>query len=332
MNPEPRKSVPAPPPRAARRRFAWARLLLWPLVVAALVWLLRGLDPARLASVLRAASWPYAVLAGALDLTANTAARVLRWRALLPPSPRTGRRVPAWELAATLLAALATSSLLPLRAGEAVRTLRLRDRYGYPVEPLVAAQLVERLVEALTLATFGVPLAIVPGPSRRFVLILAAVAAGACAVIAIVLRLGRARAGGRETVLRRLFRRAADAVRLLGGPPAWMRAYAFGLCSDALDLVLISLCAAAVGVHLGVASALAVLLAVNVAIAVPSTPAQVGVLEAGAVLALAGLGVDRTSALAFALVYHAVHVLPVTVAGAVVLALGEPAPDRRSSP
>jgi uncharacterized membrane protein YbhN (UPF0104 family) len=54
---------------------------------------------------------------------------------------------------------------------------------------------------------------------------------------------------------------------------------------------------------------------VNVAIAIPSTPGQVGVFEAGAVIVLGTLGVGRSEALAFALLYHAVHVLPVTALG-----------------
>ena len=37
---------------------------------------------------------------------------------------------------------------------------------------------------------------------------------------------------------------------------------------------------------------------------------------------LASVGVDRDHALAFALVYHAVHVLPTTLAGALALAAG----------
>jgi len=57
-------------------------------------------------------------------------------------------------------------------------------------------------------------------------------------------------------------------------------------------------------------AALLVLLTLKVAIAVPSTPASVGAFEIGAVVSLELLGVPRSSALAFALVYHAIQVVP----------------------
>jgi len=48
---------------------------------------------------------------------------------------------------------------------------------------------------------------------------------------------------------------------------------------------------------------------------VPSTPAQVGALEVGALAALQLLHVDKEPALAFALLYHAAQVLPLIAAG-----------------
>jgi uncharacterized membrane protein YbhN (UPF0104 family) len=78
---------------------------------------------------------------------------------------------------------------------------------------------------------------------------------------------------------------------------------------------MIGLCLSAVGIQLGPAAWCFVLLALNLAIAVPSTPAQVGVLEAGVVVALLAFGVPQTAALAFALLYHAAHVLPTLAIG-----------------
>ncbi|MEO8361939.1 MAG: lysylphosphatidylglycerol synthase domain-containing protein [Vicinamibacteria bacterium] len=47
----------------------------------------------------------------------------------------------------------------------------------------------------------------------------------------------------------------------------------------------------------------------------PSTPGQIGLIEAGAVFALVGLGVGPNRSLAFALLYHAAHLLPLTLLG-----------------
>jgi uncharacterized membrane protein YbhN (UPF0104 family) len=62
-----------------------------------------------------------------------------------------------------------------------------------------------------------------------------------------------------------------------------------------------------------------VLLAINAAILVPSTPAHLGIVEAAAGAALIALGVAPERALAGAVLYHAVQVLPSTVLGLAVL-------------
>jgi len=59
--------------------------------------------------------------------------------------------------------------------------------------------------------------------------------------------------------------------------------------------------------------------AINLALILPTTPAQLGVLEMGAVAALRMLGVDENAALAFALLYHASHVVPPTLIGGLLL-------------
>jgi uncharacterized membrane protein YbhN (UPF0104 family) len=117
------------------------------------------------------------------------------------------------------------------------------------------------------------------------------------------------RLGLRDRVLRFLGR-LGEATRLLGAPHVWPPALLWSLASDLIDVAMIALCLAAVGLHLEIGVWLLVYLAVNLAIAVPLTPGQVGVLEAGAVLALASAGVGQSEALAFALIYHAVHIVP----------------------
>ena len=81
------------------------------------------------------------------------------------------------------------------------------------------------------------------------------------------------------------------------------------------DAVLIWVVLRAVGVAPDPAAPLLVLLGVNLAVALPSTPGQVGVLEAGAVGALALLHVPPEPAMAFAILYHLVQFVPVTLAG-----------------
>ena len=72
---------------------------------------------------------------------------------------------------------------------------------------------------------------------------------------------------------------------------------------------------AAVGLHVDPAAPLLVLLGIMVVLAVPSTPSSLGALEFGAVAALKLLGVDEERALAFALLYHFMQLIPVTLLG-----------------
>jgi uncharacterized membrane protein YbhN (UPF0104 family) len=266
-------------------------------------------------------------LAAALNLIANTLARARRWRALLPrlppPSPAS-RRPSTLELAELVLASLATSNVLPLRAGEAVRMLELRRRHAYPVLTLVAVQLVEKLVELGSLTLVAVPVVLAPDPSSPPAL--RAVCLGAASFcLGVVLVLGWARRSGASPIpgtgrLTIALSRALEALQEVGSRRALLGSLAWALVSDLLDVLMIGLCLRALGIGLSPAAWFEVLIAVNVAIAIPATPAQIGILEAGAVLVLMALGTSRDAALAFALVYHAVHVIPVTAAGALIVA------------
>ena len=69
----------------------------------------------------------------------------------------------------------------------------------------------------------------------------------------------------------------------------------------------------------------------NIAVAIPATPGQVGVHEAGSIAALRLVGVSEVQAIPFALLYHVTQLLPVLVLGMASLRFlsrsGEPLPD-----
>jgi glycosyltransferase 2 family protein len=67
--------------------------------------------------------------------------------------------------------------------------------------------------------------------------------------------------------------------------------------------------------------ALLVLVATNLIMVLPSSPAALGAFEAAVVLALAAYGVDRERALSFALVLHALNALPFIPLGYLALGL-----------
>ncbi len=316
-----------------------ARLLVVAVTAALCAVLLRGLRLEEVTAALRRADWRLVALAVFANLTFNTGARVYRFRALLGRLPRADRGAGWWELCSLLLASYAASNLLPARAGEALRTVQLNRRHGYTVGALVGAQLFEKLIEGLSLGLLALPAAIwaeAPGPLRVPLFAFAALGVGGVTALFV---LGRfvfsdgpsaveeesdpAPGGSRRLAItaRRFLRRLGDGIRLLHATPVWGRALAWSCASDLADGAMIGLCLHAIGLPLPIGSWVVVLLAINLAIALPSTPAQVGVFEAGAVLALKAFGVPEAPALAFAVVYHAAHVVPTTAAGLVGLRL-----------
>jgi len=85
-----------------------------------------------------------------------------------------------------------------------------------------------------------------------------------------------------------------------------------------------------VGFDLGLSplAGLLVVVAINLALILPSAPAAVGVFEAATVVALSAFGVTTSTALSAALVLHLLNFVPYLAAGGVVLHLlarGRPA-------
>jgi uncharacterized membrane protein YbhN (UPF0104 family) len=74
----------------------------------------------------------------------------------------------------------------------------------------------------------------------------------------------------------------------------------------------------AVDIHLPAPAGLLILFTLNLVIILPSTPAQVGALELGAIAALDLLHVAPAPALAFALLYHALQVIPLIAVGLIL--------------
>src|SRR5262249_1647204 len=97
-----------------------------------------------------------------------------------------------------------------------------------------------------------------------------------------------------------LLARAAEGVAILRQPKQALWALLLSMIVWVTDAVEVMLVLAAVGVEPSFATALVVLIFINLSIAAPSTPAQVGAFEAGGVFALGILGVAKEKALAFA--------------------------------
>ena len=257
-------------------------------------------------------------------------ARAFRWRWLFPPGPP-----PAGIVPATMIGYMA-NNVLPLRAGEFVRIYaaarRVREAESMSAPQafwLVAATVViERVLDSLALVLILTALVLlmpVPAAVQWAAGVLFAVDVVGVAVLVTV---ARAPTLARRVVLR-LTRRWPRLERLtlatfdtgLRGL-AGIRTPAHALRIAAWTPVVWLLPAAAAwamlrAVHLDLPfiAGWVVLAFVGIGISVPSAPGYLGVFHFAAKLALETFGVASSTALAYALLYHASAVVPITLLG-----------------
>jgi glycosyltransferase 2 family protein len=323
-----------------RPRVNWkTKLLRWmlpALLLAAIVWLLgRQIDLHRFVVTLQTARWPLVALAACVAGTLCMGGLVLRLHRLLQELPH-DEPIGVWEMASIYFASSAAHNVLPAPAGEVLRTVQLKRRHGYSVGVLVAAQLIEKVIEALGLAIGALTMASLgqlPHALDRWMFVIAALGVGGATVAlgigwsyrpaAATAPLGDATGlplvAATRVRVAGFFRRLGEGLHQLRAPSVWLRALGWSMLSDAANALTVGLCLMAVGVTLPFAAWFLAMLAARGAGLVPSTPGQFGVQEAGVVGALSLVGVDRDRALAIALLHHMAHFVPVTLIGLIEL-------------
>ena len=292
-----------------RRWSLGLRALVIAVVIAGLWWFVRGISWADLGRALgRAMIWPL-VIAAALNFVCLWG-KAACWRIMLAPD----HVVSTARLMRYTIAAFAASAIAPARAGEVLRLWELKRRDGVPVSATAAVALAEKLLDGVTMLILVAPVPwLLPGLPRwvdTSIAVLAGVALAA--FIALYVAIGRV---GDASSARSWFSRFLAGMHVLRSPQRL--SFAMGTlmivwAADAGELLCVS---HAVGISLSVPATILVLFSLNVAIAVPSTPASVGALEVGMLAAMRVLGIQGERALAFALLYHALQVLPLIAVG-----------------
>jgi glycosyltransferase 2 family protein len=231
----------------------------------------------------------------------------LRWRVLLGPAGK----VPVLSLFRYLLASRAASNLLPARAGELVRVYLPRSRDGISAISGGTTLVLERLFDAFVLVLISVPLLwMLRMPSLvrgGLVTLFIGSLAGFAVAIVFAIRGGRRRTS--------LLDRIAQAAESLRNPRAVLAVLGLTTLCWFGEMGMIGSCLAAVGIHPTMTMAMLMLLVINLGMALQVTPANVGPFEGSVLLGLAAFDITGGSALAMALVYHLVQVVPATLAG-----------------
>jgi uncharacterized protein (TIRG00374 family) len=222
------------------------------------------------------------------------------------------------------LTSSAINNVLPLRGGDMARLWMLERHARIPKSAAAAVAVVEVLFEMISLGVVALVGALAIHQQRWIVGTTLTLLGVAALLIWLVLRTGDSRPrhprdpvwkrspGGR---LRGVLERIQPGLAALRSRQAVAAIVAMSLGIWLLEVAMIVLCARAIHLPIGPALATIILLGINLAIALPSMPASAGAFEGGASLVLVLSGIDKGPAVAFALLYHAVQVVPVTITG-----------------
>jgi uncharacterized membrane protein YbhN (UPF0104 family) len=208
---------------------------------------------------------------------------------------------------AALHVSLLGNHVLPLRLGEVLRVTSVLRRTPLPAPPVIASAVTLRgadLLAVLALAALAAPAVLADRAIERWLGVL---------VVGLLVLCGLG-------LLWMVRLRSAGALLRLPGPAA----VATVVAAWVLEAAVVHQVAAAAGVALGVADAIAVTAVTIVVQAVAVTPGGFGTYEAAATAALVGIGTEPGVAFAVALTTHAIKTCYAIGVGGVALAVPTP--------
>ena len=317
-------------------RFRGAALVALRFLVigAALLFLVRGVDWTDVRGTLRSTN--LLLLASVVAVNGGmTALKASRLRLLLGQAP---------SFKSCFLAKLTASAInnvVPFRGGDMARVWMLERHARITKSAAAAVGVVEVLFDLISLAVLAFVGALVLREQRWAVVTTSIVLIAAVALVWVLKRMNGNRplksadeppANGLLGRIRRLAQRVGPGIRALREPETAASAMALSLIVWVFEMSMVMLCARAIHLTVGPALAMVTLLGINLAMALPSMPASAGAFESGATLVLVLSGIPKGSAIAFALLYHVIQVVPVTLAGLAVVSKAGLTLDRLPAP
>lgn len=291
----------------------------------------RGKDPQEISQAMLRASWPALALGAFVNLSHNVF-RVLRWRWLLAP---VRERVPFRPMFSAVILGYMTTWMVPGRVGELVRPALLSARENIPLGPCLGTVVADRLLDGVAIvalfaagsltANFTVESTSLAAEIRWTALVaLVVMVAGLAALLAV---------SAFAAKLEGWLSRRSDAVRWAGRAALGLSRGADALRSPRglfpiLGVSLVAWMTIALGTMIGVRAAgaevgfadmLVMLPLLALGVSLP-TPGGVGGYHALMQVGLTQLfGVDPTIAAGAGILMHLAIVVPVLVAGPVLL-------------
>lgn len=282
---------------------------------------------------------PLPLMLALVALIVQFGALVVRWRMLLAVAAG-GRPVPYGPVIEALLVGTMANAVLPARLGEVARTMVVSRRGAIDLAGSAGTVILERILDVTVLAGVAVLAALAAGAPWFLSGPLGLIAAAGAAVIILAM------SGVVPAIMQRLVAKVPPVAhrprlesvldwlgRLIDGlighhPVVLAAALALTTASVLLDGMIFWAIGLSLGIELGWAEALLLGAAGVLATGIPSAPANVGTFELAVALVAAALGVPTEEGLALALVAHALIVIPLSIAGAIVLVNTLRAPEQ----
>ena len=215
------------------------------------------------------------------------------------------------------------NNLLPLKAGDFFRASFVARRWKLSYTPVLTTVGLERYFSGISLLILFFVLAAflqIPWWIKTGVYVTAAVLAG-IQIMFLIIWMKKPNLENwekRHPVLYRtvqFFAHLGEGSEPLKSGKAYITLTLYSLIAWIGQGIMLRLIEVAYGVHIDWPSTVFVIVAINLAIALPSAPGNLGTFELGAILAYTFVGVDRVTALGIGIFFHFLQVLPVTLLG-----------------
>lgn len=314
-------------------KMGWRGVLGIVLSAALLYWTLREVSIVQVWSVLRQSSLPLFILS-AVVATLIFPMRAMRWRVILEPVAPDITFGALWRSTAI---GMMVNNVIPARAGELARAYALtkedrRVNFAAAFASLAvdrifdAVVVVILLVIALFISSFPVGTTIGGQPVNRAAALAAIVAAGALGALVamalyprLVLIIYDGTLGRMAPRFAARFRRHLDSfmsgLSALRSPSRFARILAWAFAMWLCNGLAFWLGFVAVGIDAPFSAALFLMGVIAVGVALPSSPGFFGVFEAAALAGLSLYGVRGDLAVSWALGFHILSFLPITLIG-----------------
>lgn len=276
--------------------------------IVAIVFVVRTVNGTTLQDALRSiqCAWLLPVI---LINFAVIVSKAFRWQLLVKPLSH----ISLYRITNILTISFMANNILPARLGDAMRVHLLHRKTDLGRIATAGGLIADKILEGISFL-FLAALLFVSGNLPHWMTY------GLGFTLAVVVGVyGVSVIYSRSKMRRGFFIKLQEGLAPLHNRKVFAAGFCTSLLSWCMQLAMVHMTQLAFGVHLPFWSTVLVLVAVNLAVIIPSTPAHVGTFELACVLAYTFLGVDKNVGLLIGATYHLAQVLPVTVIGAALL-------------